>query len=91
MWGVSLMRKDTSSEQQFDPPHLSKREAGVLRSALIKYAKDCDARFHDADTPQDAYMAAKEGETARELVARIARREQSIGRPAQNSTLRTIR
>jgi hypothetical protein len=80
-----------NSDSRFDPPGLSKREAAVLRGALIKYAKDCDARFQDAANPQNAYNAAADAAAARELAERIVRTEQAVGRPVQNSTLRAVR
>lgn len=91
--------KKASADLQFDPPNLSKREAGVLRAALIKYAKDCDLRFQQADNPQDAYTAGTEAEAARQLALRIVRpadlkivkSDQAVSRPAQPSALRPIR
>ena len=64
---------------QFDRPGLSRREAAVLRSALIKYAAECDARFQEADSPQDAYTAATDAEAARNLAVRVVKVDQTSG------------
>jgi hypothetical protein len=76
---------------QFDTPRLSRREAAVLRSALIKYAAECDARFQEADSPQDAYTAATDAEAARSLAVRVVKVEAAPSRAPQSPGLRHIR